>query len=79
MIKERIRTILKQVLGSDIPDDFSQSMAENWDSMHHLAILVTLEKEFNISFTPEEIGRIDSFVMLVSAVEKKYEKNTSSK
>lgn len=79
MVKERVRAILKQVLGSEIPDGFSQSMAENWDSMHHLAILVTLEKEFDISFTPEEIGRVDSFEMLVSAVEKKYEQNTSSK
>ena len=79
MVKERVRAILKQVLGGDIPDDFSQSMVENWDSMHHLAILVTLEKEFDISFTPEEIGRVDSFEMLVSVVEKKYEQNTSSK
>ncbi|MBR3603634.1 MAG: acyl carrier protein [Elusimicrobiaceae bacterium] len=79
MVKERVRAILKQVLESEIPDGFSQSMSENWDSIHHLAILVTLEKEFDISFTPEEIGRVDSFEMLVSVVEKKYEKNTTSK
>jgi len=56
-MRERIRQLLKDTFNlSDIPDDISQKNCAEWDSMHHLQLVVALETEFDISFEPEDIG-----------------------
>jgi acyl carrier protein len=53
--------VIKGILNLDsIPDDISQKNCAEWDSMHHLQLVVALETEFDISFEPEDIASMKS-------------------
>ena len=67
-MRERIKQIMKDVFVlSNIPDDISQKNCSEWDSMHHLQLVVGLETEFDVSFEPEDIAEMVS----LDEVEKK--------
>lgn len=57
----KIKEIMKQIFNEDIDDSFSKNDTDKWDSFAHLDLIVRLEQEFNISFSPEEIGSIESY------------------
>ncbi|MDR2942402.1 MAG: acyl carrier protein [Treponema sp.] len=60
-MRERIKHVIKGILNLDsIPDDISQKNCAEWDSMHHLQLVVALETEFDISFEPEDIASMKS-------------------
>jgi len=60
-MRERIKQVIKETLDLDeVLDDISQKTCVNWDSMHHLQLVVALETEFDISFEPEDIGSMKS-------------------
>lgn len=71
-VKEKIRHIIRNLFDEDIADDFNKSKSDKWDSLGHLNLIVSLENEFSISFTPEEIGGIFSFEDLVNTVSSKF-------
>jgi acyl carrier protein len=60
-MKNKIKATMKEVFGEEIPDDFSKESSDKWDSLMHLDLIVKLEDEFNVSFTPDEIGSIESY------------------
>ena len=67
-MREQIKQVIKDTLNlGDVPDDISQKNCVEWDSMHHLQLVVALETEFDISFEPEDIGSMKS----LSEIEEK--------
>jgi len=67
-MRERIKQVIKETFNlDDISDDISQTTCVEWDSMHHLLLVVALEAEFDISFEPEDIAVIKS----IDEIEKK--------
>ncbi len=67
-VREKIRHAMHEVFKEEITDDFDKYKSNRWDSFSHLDLMVLLEKEFNISFTPEEIGSTFSFEDVVNVV-----------
>jgi acyl carrier protein len=68
-MRERIKQVIKDTLDLDnIPDDISQKTCVEWDSMHHLMLVVALETEFDVSFEPEDIGSMKSLVEIEEKV-----------
>ena len=60
-MRERIKQVIKDMFNlNEVPDDISQKNCDEWDSMHHLQLVVALEAEFDISFEPEDIGSMKS-------------------
>lgn len=57
---------LEQVSMGSSPDSI-----DTWDSLHHLNLVLALEQEFGIQFTPEEIEQLLSVDLIVSLVEEK--------
>ena len=55
---DAVRLIVSDVLELPIEavtaDTTSQSQ-ENWDSVHHLSIMMGLEERFGVEFEPEEV------------------------
>ena len=43
----------------------------NWDSVRQLNIILSLEEEFKVQFTPTEFARIDSVNSIASLLEAK--------
>lgn len=70
-VREKIRHAMHEVFKEEIADDFDKYKNSRWDSFAHLDLMVALEKEFAVSFTPEEIGSIFSFEDVVNVVSGK--------
>jgi acyl carrier protein len=70
-VLERIRGIAADLL--DIPvhevlPTSSPATIENWDSLHHLNLVLGLEGAFGVQFSPEEIAKmqnVESIALLV--------------
>lgn len=71
---ERVRQIVAdlfdlpqhQIAASDSPDTI-----EGWDSLQHLNLVLALEQEFGLQFTPEEIEQLASVELIVDLLEEK--------
>ncbi|MDD2435199.1 MAG: acyl carrier protein [Bacilli bacterium] len=73
-VENKVKTIMINLFNETITDDFDKFSTGKWDSFMHLDLIVAIEEEFNISFTPDEIGSIGSFKDIVSILKGKYEK-----
>ncbi len=70
-LEERVKKIFEKLFGVEISEDFSKDSTDKWDSFMHLDLIVAIEEEFNISFTPNEIGKIFSFSDVVDILKSK--------
>lgn len=70
-MKERLFRVLSQVLKSEVDENTSQKNCSNWDSLHHLNLIVELEIEFDVSFEPEEIGAMKSVAVIEKILKEK--------
>jgi acyl carrier protein len=52
------------------PDSSPDNIA-NWDSLQHLNLVLALEQEFNVQFTPEEIEQILSVELAAALLDEK--------
>lgn len=74
LIKEKIKKIMSIVFEVDInsiQDDSAPGTIENWDSIRHMNLIVSIEEEFNLRFTDDEITDLLSFKLVESIVSKK--------
>ncbi len=56
--EERVFRVVSDVLGvprEDINDDSSPATIRNWDSLSHINLVLSLEAEFGVSLSPEDI------------------------
>jgi acyl carrier protein len=70
-MKERILKIISQVLKTEVDENASQKSIPQWDSLHHLNLIIELEVEFDISFEPEEIAEMKSVSKIEELIESK--------
>lgn len=70
-MKEKILEIFSEEFNMIVDEKFDKYSTDEWDSFKHLDILVRLEKEFNISFTPEEIGKMTSVAEIIEVIDEK--------
>ena len=45
---------------SELGEDASPKSVKEWDSMKHISFVLALEQNFDVRFSPSEIGLIDS-------------------
>ena len=71
-MKDKVKEIMINLfeLDNSTNDDISQSNTDKWDSLNHLNLIVEIEDEFNISFTPEEIASMLSLDDIVKKLKK---------
>lgn len=44
----------------DVPDSLSTDSLTQWDSLHHLTLIVALEDRFSVTYTSAEIPHMNS-------------------
>ena len=49
----------------------SPDTVETWDSLHHLSFVLSLEQEFGIQISPEEIEQLLSIELTAALMEEK--------
>lgn len=69
-IARLVADIFEVPLASVTPDSSPDSI-ETWDSLRHLNLVLALEQEFAIQFTPEEIEQLISVWLIGNLVEEK--------
>lgn len=52
---EKLEQIFRDAFGVEkLTDDLSIDTVEGWDSMAHVALIMTLQKEFNVEIPPAD-------------------------
>lgn len=71
---ERVRDIMADIFNlsaNQISASSSPDNIEGWDSLQHLNVVLALEKEFDLQFSPEEIEQMLSVELIVDLLEEK--------
>lgn len=73
-IYQRVRIILISVLKHEnfsMQDCMTAQEVDGWDSLSHMTIISTIEKEFSITFKLKELNRIKNMGILLDLLESK--------
>jgi acyl carrier protein len=69
-----VKRIAADVFEAPAAELTAQSSPDNipsWDSMHHLSLVLALEQDFAIEFSPEEIEQLLSLELIADLIEEK--------
>ena len=70
----RVRSIFADVFQiplEQVKPESSPDTIATWDSLQHLNLVLALEQEFHVQFTPEEIEQILSVELAAALVDEK--------
>ena len=73
-MEEQIKQVMADILDLDaaaIDESTSQDNTSTWDSLSQINLLVALEQEFNVSFDPEEVDSMLSFIDILEILDRK--------
>jgi acyl carrier protein len=73
-VLETVREIASDVFAVSIDRIESGSSPDtipSWDSLHHINLVLSLEQEFGLQFTPEDMMEMLSIELIVLLVEEK--------
>lgn len=75
-IEARVRTVFQNLFDVDPASVTTDSSADNvpgWDSMQHLNLITSLEQEFGVSLSDNEVVEMLSFGLIVEILAQKPE------
>jgi len=70
-ISERIKHIMSVVFEipeEEIKENSAATTIENWDSLRHLNLILSLEEEFGVSIPDEQVGNLMNFKLIESEI-----------
>ena len=68
-MEDKVKKIMSDVFNINvdlIDGDSSPDNIENWDSLKHMNLIVSLEEEFEVEFTDEEIADSMSYRLILN-------------
>jgi acyl carrier protein len=71
--RTRVAELLRDILGRPeltITDDTTAADVDGWDSVSHIALIFSIEDEFSIEFTSEDIAGYASVGELIRGIER---------
>ena len=77
---DQIKQIMADVLDLEaecIDESTTQDNTPNWDSLNHVNLIIAVEQEFDLTFSPEEIEGMTSFRKIVETLEPKLRLRTT--
>ena len=75
-IFEKITIIFREEFDDDtlvITDESNAEDIEDWDSLAHVELVMTMEKEFKMKFNIREVGTLKNVGEMVDLIQKKLE------
>ena len=79
-ISDRIKNVMSAVFGisnEEINDESSPDTIESWDSLKHMNLVVSLEEEFNVEFTDDNIIELINMKLIMAVLLEKLPSNRS--
>ena len=74
MNENRIKQIMSKVFEvsiNKINESTSQDDFYNWDSLHHIEMIIMLENEFNIKISDEDIVNMTKYILIKNIINDK--------
>lgn len=71
--EEKLRAVMAAILELDaasIGADTSTDTVEQWDSLHHMNLVIALESAFDITIPDEDVATLTSYPILKAVVEE---------
>lgn len=72
-IQNRLEVIFRAIF-SEIELDFSKEISprviSQWDSLNYLSLVLSIEEEFGIIFSDDDLMKLNSFTQIVEQVER---------
>ena len=71
---EKVQQIFREVFDDDslvITDSTNSSDIEDWDSLEHIALVVSMEKEFDLKFDLKEVNELANVGEMVDLIASK--------
>ncbi len=71
---EKVRAIFRDVFDDDtlvIEDSTNSSDIEDWDSLEHIALVVSMENEFGLKFDLKEVNELANVGEMVDLIASK--------
>lgn len=68
---EKVTDIFRDVFDDDslvIVDSTNSDDIEDWDSLEHIALIVSMEKEFNLKFDIKRINKLENVGQMVDLI-----------
>jgi acyl carrier protein len=72
-MEDRVKTILSRVLGvakDSLDGNSSPDTIETWDSSTHLTLVMSLEEEFGVQFTEEQIVQMMNLALIIETLKE---------
>jgi acyl carrier protein len=73
-IHDRMQTVFRSVFnepGLQLSDDLTAAQVPGWDSLAHVGLMFSLEAEFGITFSDNELSILDNVGQLRHVIETK--------
>ena len=70
-VMKKVTEIFRDVVDDDtlvIKDSTNSSDIEDWDSLEHIALVVSMEKEFNLKFDLKEVNKLENVGEMVDLI-----------
>ena len=73
-IIDKLTEILQTVMNDDsieVYEELSATDVENWDSLNHVNLMISVESEFGIRFNSDEISSLANIGELIQLIKEK--------
>jgi len=77
-MNDKLNTLMADLLrmdSSQVTDELTMGESDVWDSLKHMELIVTLEDEFNVELSPDDIINMLSVKAIREVLERKGIKN----
>ena len=72
-MEEKVKEILEKIFDINLNNNYQNASIdtiENWDSLRHMHMVVSLEEEFGVEFSNEQIENLLSFKIILLTLEE---------
>jgi acyl carrier protein len=72
-IKKNLILIMQELLNTNITeeDNLKRKDTSSWDSLKHLELIFSIEEEFDVRFTAEEVAKMNDLNTIVQMIKDK--------
>ena len=73
-IMKKVNEIFRDVFDDDsliITDSTNSDDIEDWDSLEHISLIISMEKEFNMKFDIKEVNKLENVGQMVDMIKEK--------
>ena len=71
---DKVNEIFRDVFDDDslvIVDSTNSDDIEDWDSLEHISLIISMEKEFDLKFDIKEVNKLENVGQMVDMIKEK--------